>query len=57
MGYLIGSGPVESAANHVVEQRMKGPDMRWEAPGAPAMLALRAVWRTTGGFGELTAGA
>ncbi len=57
MGYLIGSGPVESAANHVVQQRMKRSGMRWEAPGARAMLALRAVWRTTGGFGKLAAAA
>lgn len=57
MGYLIGSGPVESAANHVVQQRMKRSGMRWEAPGASAMLALRAVWRTTGGFAKLAAAA
>lgn len=57
MGYLIGSGPVESAANHVVQQRMKRSGMRWEAPGAGAMLALRAVWRTTGGFAKLAAAA
>ncbi len=57
MGLLIGSGPVESAANHVVQQRMKRSGMRWEAPGASAMLALRAVWRTTGGFAQLAAAA
>ncbi len=57
MGLLIGSGPVESAANHVVQQRMKRSGMRWEAPGAGAMLALRALWRTTGGFAKLAAAA
>jgi hypothetical protein len=52
-GYLIGSGPAESAANHVVQQRMKRAGMRWERDGAGAMLALRAAWRSTGGFREL----
>jgi hypothetical protein len=27
--------------------------MRWERDGAGAMLALRAAWRSTGGFREL----
>lgn len=57
MGLLIGSGPVESAANHVVQQRMKRAGMRWAGPGASAMLALRATWRTTGGFTKLAAAA
>ena len=49
-GYLIGSGSAESAANHVVQQRMKRAGMRWERDGATAMLALRAAWRSTKGF-------
>ncbi len=47
---LIGSGPVESAANHVVQQRMKRVGMRWYKKGADAMLVLRAAHRSTGGF-------
>lgn len=49
-GLLIGSGPVESAANHVVQQRMKRAGMRWYKNGADAMLVLRAAHRSTGGF-------
>jgi hypothetical protein len=56
-GYLIGSGPVESAANHVVQQRMKRSGMRWERDGATAMLALRSAWRSSGGFAALAAAA
>jgi hypothetical protein len=46
-GYDIGSGAVESAVNHVVQQRMKRPGMRWHARGADAMLALRSIYRST----------
>jgi hypothetical protein len=52
-GYMIGSGPVESAANHVVQNRMKRAGMRWERQGAAHMLALRAAWRSIGGFDRL----
>jgi len=47
-GYQIGSGAAESAIGHVVQQRMKRAGMRWEAPGADAMLALRSVYRSVG---------
>jgi hypothetical protein len=47
-GLLIGSGAVEGAINHVVQQRMKRPGMRWKADGADHMLALRCVYRSTG---------
>ena len=47
-GYPIGSGAVESAVSHVVQQRMKRVGMRWCAAGADAMLALRSLYRTTG---------
>jgi len=47
-GYHIGSGAVESAVHHVVQQRMKRPGMRWRGPGADAMLALRSVYRSHG---------
>lgn len=46
-GYAIGSGAVESAVSHVVQQRMKRVGMRWRSTGADAMLALRSVYRTT----------
>jgi hypothetical protein len=41
-GLPIGSGAIESAATHVVQIRLKRPGMRWSAPGARAVLALRA---------------
>lgn len=47
-GYHIGSGAVESAVKYVVQQRMKRVGMRWRAPGADAMLALRSIYRSTG---------
>ena len=34
-------GAVESAAKHVVQQRMKRAGTRWRATGGRAMLALR----------------
>jgi hypothetical protein len=46
-GLLIGSGAVESAVKHVVQHRMKQSGMRWRSPGADAMLALRAIYRST----------
>jgi hypothetical protein len=49
-GYDIGSGVVESAVNHVVQQRMKRSGMRWHARGADAMLALRSIYRSTGAW-------
>ena len=42
-GYAIGSGAVESAVSHVVQQRMKRVGMRWRSAGADAMLALRSI--------------
>ncbi len=40
-GLPIGSGAVESAARHLVQQRMKRPGQRWSERGARALLALR----------------
>jgi hypothetical protein len=37
----LGSGVVESSCKHVVGTRLKGPGMRWDEPGAEAILALR----------------
>ena len=58
LGYHIGSGAVESAIGHVVQQRMKRSGMRWHAVGADAMLALRSVYRSHGmwkGFSQYRA--
>ncbi len=41
-GLPIGSGAVESAAKHVVQQRMKRAGMRWGDAGGRALLALCA---------------
>src|SRR5438093_12024466 len=49
-GYQIGSGAAESAIGHVVQQRMKRSEMRWGAPGADQMLALRSVYRSIGAW-------
>jgi len=49
-GYQIGSGAAESAIGHVVQQRMKRAGMRWGAPGADQMLALRSVYRSIGAW-------
>jgi hypothetical protein len=54
-GYAIGSGAVESAVSHVVQQRMKRVGMRWRAAGADAMLALRSIYRSTGAWGQFWA--
>lgn len=40
-GLPMGSGAVESAAKHVVQQRMKRPGQRWSERGGRALLALR----------------
>jgi hypothetical protein len=45
-GLPIGSGAIESAADHVVQQRMKRAGMRWSEAGADALLALRARLRS-----------
>jgi hypothetical protein len=45
-GLPLGSGAVESAAAHVVQQRLKCPGMRWSPNGARAILTLRARLRS-----------
>ena len=52
-GLYIGSGVVESAMDHVAQQRMKRSGMRWRSDGAASMLALRCAYRSTGGFETL----
>lgn len=41
LGLPCGSGAVESAAKHVVQQRLKRAGCRWSPEGADALLALR----------------
>ena len=41
----IGSGAVESAGRHIVQQRLKQSGMRWSLPGAEAILNLRTCHR------------
>ena len=45
-GLPIGSGAIESAADHVVQRRLKRAGMRWSDDGGDAMLALRARHRS-----------
>jgi hypothetical protein len=54
-GLLIGSGAIESAIGHVLQQRMKRSGMRWKRPGAGTMVALRYAYRSTGGMAALFA--
>lgn len=46
-GLPIGSGAVESAARHLVQDRLKRAGMRWSAPGAQAVLAVCADLATS----------
>jgi hypothetical protein len=43
-GYPIGSGRIESACKLVVQQRCKGPGMRWEHTQAEDVLHARCAW-------------
>lgn len=50
-GYPIATGVIEGACRHVIKDRMERAGMRWQVPGAQAMLHLRAVsasgdWQT-----------
>lgn len=45
-GLPLGSGAIESAADHLVQRRMKRAGMRWSDTGGDAMLALRARLRS-----------
>jgi Uncharacterised protein family (UPF0236) len=45
-GLPLGSGAIESAADHLVQRRMKRAGMRWSDPGGDAILALRARLRS-----------
>jgi hypothetical protein len=56
-GYHIGSGLMESACKTVVKARMTQAGMRWEEPGAKAVLNLTTLWKTkhNDGFWNYTA--
>lgn len=42
-GYPIATGVIEGACRHVIKDRMERAGMRWQVPGAQAMLYLRAI--------------
>ena len=42
-GWPIASGAVEGACKNLVKDRMERSGMRWQVPGAEAILQLRAV--------------
>ena len=44
VGYLIGSGPIESAHRHVIHKRMKLSGQRWTIKGAQAVANLRVAY-------------
>ena len=42
-GFFIGSGAIESAHKHVIQQRLKLAGMRWNKSGAQYISTLRAA--------------
>lgn len=46
--YYIGSGIIEAGAKTVIKARMGGAGMRWEEPGAIAMMHVSAMWKSAG---------
>lgn len=44
LGYLIGSGPIESAHRYVIHERMKLSGQRWTIKGAQAIANLRVAY-------------
>jgi len=45
-GLLIGSGPIEAAHRHVIQQRMKLSGQRWTMKGAQQMANLRVAYKS-----------
>jgi hypothetical protein len=45
-GLPIGSGAIESSADHLLQRRMKRSGMRWSEPGGRALITLRARLRS-----------
>ncbi len=44
-GWPIGSGNTEAGVK-TFNKRVKGTEQRWRIPGAEAILALRAAWKS-----------
>lgn len=42
-GYLIGSGPIESAHRNIIQHRLKLPGQRWSPQGAQNIINLRTI--------------
>jgi hypothetical protein len=42
-GWLIGSGPIESAHRNIIQHRLKLPGQRWSPPGAQNIINLRTA--------------
>lgn len=47
-GYLIGSGPIESAIRNIIQQRMKLSGQRWTKKGVQQVANLRAAYNGNG---------
>lgn len=45
-GYLIGSGPIESAHRNVIQKRLKLSGQRWTRPGAQQVVNLRVAYKS-----------
>lgn len=43
---MIGSGPIEAAHRHVIQQRMKLSGQRWTIPGAQQIANIRALYKS-----------
>ncbi|MCP4448631.1 MAG: hypothetical protein GY811_25335 [Myxococcales bacterium] len=48
VGFMIGSGLLESGHRHVLQKRMKRAGQHWSQPRAEQMAHLRAAYRTAG---------
>ena len=47
LGYMIGSGPIESAHRNVVQQRLKLSGQKWSIKGAQRIVNLRAYQKSS----------
>ena len=45
-GWLIGSGPIESAHREVIQKRLKRSGQRWTLPGAQQIANLRVAYKS-----------
>ena len=43
-GYFVGSGKIESANRHVVQERIKRPGMRWTISSAQKLMSLKCKY-------------